>query len=286
MNIIVTGGAGFVGSNLIKRLLKDGHNVVSLDNYSTGKKENEQEGCTYYDCDIRDVVDFGYFMEKPDVIYHLGALARIQPSFKKPANTLEVGILGTMNILEWVKELENKPRMVFAGSSSVHSGMMKNPYTFSKSVADDLCLLYKKHFGVEVSICRFYNVYGPHQLTEGEYCTVVGIFERQYKNQEPLTITGDGFQRRDFTHIDDIVNGLILTSENETCWDEIELGRGNNHSINELANMFNTETTYIDERPGEAKETLCNTLIAKRLIGYKPTRNIEDYIKGVIDETN
>ena len=161
-----------------------------------------------------------------------------------------------MNLLEWVKELENKPRMVFAGSSSVHSGMMKNPYTFSKSSADDLCLLYKKHFGVNVSICRFYNVYGPHQLTEGEYCTVVGIFERQYKNEEPLTITGDGEQRRDFTHIDDIVDGLILTSENETCWDEIELGRGNNHSINELADMFNTETTYIDERPRRRKQIL------------------------------
>ena len=281
MNIMVTGGAGFVGTNLIKRLLKDGHNVVSLDNYSTGKEENHQEGCKYVDADIRDVIDFDYFMEDVDVVYHLAALARIQPSFKNPANTLEVGILGTMNILEWVKELENKPRMVFAGSSSVHSGMMKNPYTFSKSVADDMCLLYKKHFGVEVSICRFYNVYGPHQLTEGEYCTVVGIFERQYKNKETLTITGDGFQRRDFTHIDDIVDGLILTSENETCWDEIELGRGNNHSINELADMFNTETTYIDERPGEARETLCNTLIPKRLIGYEPTRNLEDYVDEI-----
>jgi len=284
MNIMVTGGAGFVGTNLIKRLLKDRHNVVSLDNYSTGKKENHQEGCTYHECDIRDVIDFGYFMEKPDVIYHLGAIARIQPSFKSPANTLEVGILGTMNILEWVRELENKPRVIFAGSSSVHSGKFKNPYTFSKVVADDLCLLYGKHFGVDVSICRFYNVYGPHQLTEGEYCTVVGIFERQYQNQEPLTITGDGFQRRDFTHIDDIVDGLILSSESETCYDEIELGRGNNYSINQIADMFNTKTEYIDARPGEAKETLCDIQIAERLIGYKPKRNIEDYIKEVIGE--
>jgi len=284
MNIMVTGGAGFVGTNLIKRLLKDGHNVVSLDNYSTGKKENEQEGCTYYDCDIRDVVDFGYFMEKPDVIYHLGALARIQPSFKKPASTLEVGILGTMNILEWVRELENKPRMIFAGSSSVHSGMMKNPYTFSKSVADDMCLLYKKHFGVNVSICRFYNVYGPHQLTEGEYCTVVGIFERQYQEGVELTITGDGEQRRDFTHIDDIVDGLILTSENETCWDEMELGRGNNYSINELVQMFNSGYTYLPERPGEARETLCDISQAKEKIGYEPTRNIKDYIHEVTGE--
>jgi UDP-glucose 4-epimerase len=284
MNVMVTGGAGFVGTNLIKRLLKDGHNVVSLDNYSTGTEDNHQEGCTYHDVDIRDVVDFGYFMEKPDVIYHLAAIARIQPSFKNPAPTLEVGILGTMNILEWVRELENKPRMIFAGSSSVHSGKMKNPYTLSKVVADDLCLLYKKHFGVNVSICRFYNVYGPHQLTEGEYCTVVGIFERQYQEGVELTITGDGEQRRDFTHIDDIVDGLILTSENETCWDEMELGRGNNYSINELAKMFNCGYTYLPERPGEARETLCNTLIAKRLIGYEPKVNLDDYIKGVINE--
>jgi len=283
MNIMVTGGAGFVGTNLIKRLLKDGHKVVSLDNYSTGTEDNHQEGCTYHDVDIRDVVDFGYFMEKPDVIYHLAAIARIQPSFKNPAPTLEVGILGTMNILEWVRELENKPRMIFAGSSSVHSGKMKNPYTLSKVVADDLCLLYKKHFGVNVSICRFYNVYGPHQLTEGEYCTVVGIFERQYQEGVELTITGDGEQRRDFTHIDDIVDGLILTSENETCWDEMELGRGNNYSINELAKMFNCGYTYLPERPGEARETLCNTLIAKRLIGYEPKVNLDDYIKGVIN---
>ena len=284
MNILVTGGAGFVGTNLIKRLLKDGHKVVSLDNYSTGKKENEQKGCTYYDCDIRDVVDFGYFMEKPDIVYHLAALARIQPSFENPANTLESGILGTMNILEWVRQLENKPRMIFAGSSSVHSGKLKNPYTFSKVVADDMCLLYKQHFGVNVSICRFYNVYGPHQLTEGKYCTVVGIFERQYQEGVELTITGDGEQRRDFTHIDDIVDGLILTSESETCWDEIELGRGNNYSINELVQMFNSGYTYLPERPGEARETLCNTLIAKRLIGYEPTRNIKDYIHEVTGE--
>ena len=284
MNILVTGGAGFVGTNLIKRLLKDGHNVVSLDNYSTGTEDNHQEGCKYIYADIRDVVDFSYFMEKPDVIYHLGALARIQPSFKNPANTLETGILGTMNVLEWVRELENKPKLIFAGSSSVHSGKLKNPYTFSKNVADDMCMLYKEHFDVDVSICRFYNVYGPHQLTEGEYCTVVGIFERQYKEGVELTITGDGEQRRDFTHIDDIVEGLILTSESETSHKTIELGRGHNHSINELAEMFGCGFTYIPERPGEAKITLCDTSEALIKIGYKPKVNIEDYVKEVINE--
>jgi UDP-glucose 4-epimerase len=283
MNIMVTGGAGFVGTNLIKRLLKDGHNVVSLDNYSTGKKENHQEGCVYHECDIRDVIDFNYFMKDVDIVYHLGALARIQPSFVNPANTLEVGILGTMNILEYAREQGCK--VIFAGSSSVHSGKLKNPYTFSKVVADDLCLLYKKHFNVDTKICRFYNVYGPHQLTEGEYCTVVGIFENQYKEGVELTITGDGEQRRDFTHVDDIVEGLILTAQSDNFdLDTIELGRGNNHSINELAKMFGSEYTYIPERPGEARITLCDISEASKNIGYEPKVNIGDYVKEVISE--
>ena len=283
MNIMVTGGAGFIGTNLIKRLLKDGHNVVSLDNYSTGKKENHQEGCVYHECDIRDVIDFNYFMKDVDIVYHLGALARIQPSFKNPANTLEVGILGTMNILEYAREQGCK--VIFAGSSSVHSGKLKNPYTFSKVVADDLCLLYKKHFNVDTKICRFYNVYGPHQLTEGEYCTVIGIFENQYKEGVELTITGDGEQRRDFTHVDDIVEGLILTAQSDNFEiDIVELGRGNNHSINELAKMFGCGHTYIPERPGEARVTLCDISEAKENIGYEPKVNIGDYVKEVISE--
>ena len=283
MNIMVTGGAGFIGTNLIKRLLKDGHNVVSLDNYSTGKKENEQEGCKYYDVDIRDAVDFDFFMEKPDVIYHLAALPRIQPSFEFPALTMEVGMLGTMNILEWARNKECK--VIYAGSSSVHSGHYSNPYTFSKVMGDELCIAYKKMFEVNAKICRFYNVYGPHQLTEGEYCTVIGVFENQYKEGVDLTITGDGFQRRDFTHVDDIVEGLILTSESEDFdLDIVELGRGHNHSINELAKMFGCGFTYIPKRPGEAEVTLCDISVAKRDIGYEPRINLKDYIEEVISE--
>ena len=283
MNIMVTGGAGFIGTNLIKRLLKDGHNVVSLDNYSTGKKENEQEGCKYYDVDIRDAVDFDFFMEKPDVIYHLAALPRIQPSFEFPALTMEVGMLGTMNILEWARNKECK--VIYAGSSSVHSGHYSNPYTFSKVMGDELCMAYKEMFKVNTKICRFYNVYGPHQLTEGEYCTVIGVFENQYKEGVELTITGDGFQRRDFTHVDDIVEGLILTSESEDFdLDIVELGRGHNHSINELAEMFGCGYTYIPKRPGEAEVTLCDISVAKKDIGYEPRINLKDYIEEVISE--
>jgi len=284
MNILVTGGAGFIGTNLIKELVKDGlHNVVSIDNYSTGKEENEQEGCVYHNVDIRDAVDFDFFMDSPDVIYHLAALPRIQPSFEFPALTMEIGMLGTMNILEWARNKECK--VIYAGSSSVHSGHYSNPYTFSKVMGDELCMAYKEMFGVNSKICRFYNVYGPHQLTEGEYCTVIGVFENQYKEGVELTITGDGFQRRDFTHVDDIVEGLILTSESEEFdLDIIELGRGHNHSINELAKMFGCEFTYIPKRPGEAEVTLCDTSVAKKDIGYEPKVNLKDYVKEVISE--
>ena len=257
--------------------------MVSLDNYSTGTEDNHQEGCEYHNVDIRDAFDFDFFMEKPDVIYHLAALPRIQPSFEYPALTMEIGMLGTMNILEWARE--KKCKVIYAGSSSVHSGHYENPYTFSKVMGDELCMAYKHMFSVDSKICRFYNVYGPHQLTEGEYCTVIGIFEKQYEEGVELTITGDGEQRRDFTHVDDIVDGLILTSESEDFdLDFVELGRGENHSINELAKMFGSGYTYIPARPGEARVTLCDTSIAKKSIGYEPKVNLKDYIKEVTSE--
>ena len=283
MKVMVTGGAGFIGTNLIKGLLKDGHEVVSLDNYSTGTEENHQEGCIYHSVDVRDAFDFDFFMKDPDVIYHLAALPRIQPSFEFPALTMEIGMLGTMNILERARNKECK--VIYAGSSSVHSGHYSNPYTFSKVMGDELCMMYKKIYDVDVSVCRFYNVYGPYQLTEGEYCTVIGIFENQYKEGVELTITGDGEQRRDFTHVDDIVEGLILTAQSDNFEiDIVELGRGNNHSINELAKMFGCGHTYIPERPGEARVTLCDISEAKENIGYEPKVNIGDYVKEVISE--
>ena len=211
MNVLVTGGVGFIGTNLIKRLLDDGHKVVSLDNYQTGKEENEQEGCEYHRVDIRDGIDFDFFMPDPDIIYHLAALPRIQPSFEYPELTFETNVLGTMNIMSWAKE--KGCGVVYAGSSSKHGGIFKNPYTFTKHQGEEIVELYNKVYDVPTAICRFYNVYGPYQLTEGEYCTVVGIFQRQYKNGEELTITGDGEQRRDFSHVYDIVDGFVKCGE-------------------------------------------------------------------------
>jgi len=285
MKALVTGGAGFIGTNLIKRLLKDGHEVVSLDNYTTGLIENEREGCIYHNVDIRDAVNFDFFMENPDVIFHLAALARIQPSFEAPAITFESNVLGTMNILEWARK--DKVPVVYAGSSSTHGGVYKNPYTFTKWQGEELCKLYSKIYDLPTTICRFYNVYGPHHLTEGEYCTVIGIFETQYQSGEELTITGDGEQRRDFTHVDDIVDGLMRCSEHFTFMgEEFELGYGENFSINVIADSFDVAKVYIDARPGEACDTLCTDKKAHKLLGWKPTRNILDYIEDFKNEVD
>ena len=283
MKVLVTGGVGFIGTNLIKELLKNENEVVSIDNYSTGLKENELGGCKYYNVNVCDYKSFDQYIEDVDLVFHLAALPRIQPSFKNPLTTFKTNVEGTINLLDWCKE-KNVP-LVYAGSSSTHGGVYKNPYTFTKWQGEELCKLYSKVYSLQTAICRFYNVYGPHQLTEGEYCTVIGIFERQKNNGEALTITGDGQQRRDFTHVKDIVDGLIkcgldlINEDNSKANGEIfELGRGINYSINEVANMFGGEKTYIDEKKGEVRDTLCIDSKAKELLNWNPKRNLEDYI--------
>tara|TARA_Y100001937_G_scaffold128367_1_gene204241 strand:- start:7238 stop:8119 length:882 start_codon:yes stop_codon:yes gene_type:complete len=285
MNVLVTGGAGFIGTNLIERLLDDGHKVVSLDNYSTGREENEidNKNVTYYNVDLRDAVDFDFFMEKPDIIYHLAALPRIQPSFEFPAITFEANVLGTLNLLEWIRNKEEKIPIIYAGSSSFHGGVYKNPYTFTKWQGEEVIQMYHKTYDIPMSICRFYNVYGPHQLTEGEYCTVIGIFEKQFKEGKELTITGDGEQRRDFTHVFDIVDGIVKCGEQieKSNGQIFELGRGENFSINVVAQSFDWGYTYIPKRPGEVRETLCTDTKAQELLGWKPGVDLLDYIEGV-----
>ena len=291
MKVLVTGGVGFIGTNLIKRLLDDGHKIVSLDNYSTGTKENEleQKGVQYFDVDLRYVHDYDFFIDKPDIIFHIAALARIQPSMEDPTTSIQNNFDSTLNILEWART--KKCPVIFAGSSSFHQGFWDSPYAWSKFAGEQLCKLYNKVYNLPTTVCRFYNVYGPHQIEGGDYAAVIGIFERQYKNNEPLTITGDGEQRRDFTHVDDIVDGLVKCGEKivtdrgyEISGKEFELGRGINFSINEIANMFGEDYSkeYIDARPGEYEMTLCTDDKAKKLLNWDAKINIDDYIEGVI----
>ena len=281
MRALVTGGAGFIGTNLIKRLLSDGHKVVSLDNYTTGKEENEQKGCQYFKVDLVEVSDYSFFMPKPDVIFHLAALPRIQPSFKNPVYTFYSNVAATLNILEWSRNNGNVP-VIYAGSSSANGDKYANPYTYTKWQGEKLCKMYSYIYEVPTAICRFYNVYGPHQLTEGEYCTLIGIFETLYKEGKPLTITGDGEQRRDFTHVEDIVDGLMRVSEHNTFMgQEFEFGRGKNYSVWDIAEAFGKghSIKYIDGRPGEMRETLCKDTKAKDVLDWYPEKDVLDFIK-------
>ena len=208
MKILVTGGAGFVGTNLIKRLVSINHEIISIDNYSTGLQSNHVPGVTYVNLDIKDIGNKSkFYWDKFDVVFHMAAIARIQPSFEKPIDYFETNALGTIKIAELCAS-SNIP-LVYAGSSSHHSGKFKNPYTFSKDVGEETVKLFQMHYNLHASIARFYNVYGPHHLKQGGYCTLLGAWEQCLETGKQVTIYGDGSKRRDFTHVNDIVDALI-----------------------------------------------------------------------------
>jgi len=275
MRILITGGAGFVGTNLIKKLLQQGHTCISVDNYNTGLKENHQEGAVYLEEDIRYKTDYNII--NPEVVFHMAAIARIQPSFDKPKDYFEVNANGTMHLVDWCAK--NNVPLVYAGSSSKHSGKFKNPYTFSKDIGEEIIQLYQEHYNLKASVTRFYNVYGPHQLTEGGYTTLIGRWLNNLKKDLPCEIYGDGEQRRDFTHVDDIVDALVKVIEQEAYGYEFELGRGKNYAVNEVAEMFDIKPTYKEGKPGEARNTLNTDQTAKEVLGWVAKKELFDYIK-------
>ncbi len=281
MRVLVTGGAGFIGANLVNRLIKDNHEVIIFDNLSTGSQYNIHKESKLF---LIDISHNKYFKDKKmddimngvDVIFHLAALPRIGPSFKNPKEVCDINVGGTQNILDLARKYEIP--VIYAGSSSFWGGTYKNPYTFSKWQGEELCKMYERIYGLSVTICRFYNVYGDFMPTEGEYRTVLPIFLEQHKSEEPLTITSDGEQRRDFTHVDDIVEAMMRVVYCNKWGNTYELGRGKNHSINEVAEMFGGDKVYIDEIPGETRNTLCKSELARKKLNWKPKINLKDWI--------
>ena len=282
MQILVTGGAGFIGTNLIKEL-SSYHTIVSIDDYSTGKEENHIDGVKYINGDISDLMDHIATLStpyyQPDIVFHLAAKARIQPSFETPKDYIKTNFNGTYNVVQFCANREIP--LIYAGSSSVHSGKFTNPYTFSKDLGEEVIQLYQKHFGLKASIARFYNVYGPNQLTEGGYTTLIGKWINNIQKGIPCEIYGDGSKRRDFTHVDDIVDALIKIMYSKPYNKVFELGRGKNYSILDVAKMFNINPVFKKDKPGEASETLANISLAKDRLGWYPKINLEDYIKDL-----
>lgn len=283
--IIVTGGAGFVGSHLVDKLIEDGKEVLVIDDFSTGKRKNlNNQAKLWRGNQVTGLQD--YFRHPADmakeveVIFHIAAKARIQPSFGSPWETYESNSSNTIVALEMARHY--KARLIYAGSSTADGDVFLNPYAYTKWLGEQHCKLYHKHYEVEGAIGRFYNVYGPRQIEKGPFSTIMGIFERQWREGKPLTVTGDGKQRRDFTHVEDIVNGLIAMAKENWNFLVFPLGSGKNYTINEVAGMFKLPIEYIPSRPGEVRHTHATIKSTTRTIGWKPMHKLEEYVAGVI----
>ena len=255
--VLVTGGVGFIGTNLINQLLKNGINVVSIDDYSTGNKLNEVKGVKYLNHDIEDI--FSIKEKNFDLCFHLAAQSRVQPSFINPQESVRVNVMGTTKVMEWAKI--NDVKVVYAGSSSKHHDPSDSPYAMTKFLGEEICKLYKKSFSVNVEICRFYNVYGPGENIDEKFGNVIGIWSAKIKKNQPIPIVGDGKQKRDFVHVYDLVDGLIKIGFSEKSHkDAWELGTGINYSVNDLYNIFkkkfNVDSVNIPDQPGNYRKTL------------------------------
>lgn len=280
--VLVTGGAGFIGTNLINRLVKENIEVFSLDDYSTGNKDNESKLAKYIKGDIETI---GNISESNfDICYHLAAQSRVQPSFEDPEASFRSNIQGTLKVMEWAKE--HNVKVIYAGSSSKHHDPADSPYAMSKFLGEEVCKLYKKSYSVNVEISRFYNVYGPYATLDEKFGNVIGIWISQAIKGKPLTIVGDGEQRRDFIHVDDLVDGLIRIANSQLKHqDAWEIGTGINYSINELFEMFNKQfnvsSINIDNQPGNYRQTLrINDDMIKKL-NWSPQDRLNDYITGL-----
>ena len=280
-NILVTGGAGFIGSNLVKKLIEIGCNVTSIDNYSTGTNENEVTGAKYINDDIENIFKLKHNF---DICFHLAAQSRVQPSFDDPQESVRINVTGTTKVIEWARI--NKVKVIYAGSSSKHHDPSDSPYAMTKFLGEEICNLYKKSFNVNVEIARFYNVYGPMEPLDEKFGNVIGIWRAKVDKKLPLPIVGDGNQKRDFTHVQDIVDGLLRISNSEIKHDDAwEIGTGVNYSINELYAMFNQKydisSVSIPDQRGNYRETLRLNDDLINLLNWHPKDRLREYIANL-----
>jgi UDP-glucose 4-epimerase len=231
-----------------------------------------------------DITDISLMPNNFDICFHLAALSRIQPSFLNPSETYRVNTTGTQAVVEWARQTNTK--VIYAGSSSRWHNPYQSPYALYKHLGEEVCKMYKKVYGSNIEIARFYNVYGPHEIVDGDWAAVIGIWRRQVRDGIPITIVGDGEQRRDFTHVDDIVDGLVkIAFSNEKHEDAWELGTGTNYSINQVYNMFRqkfgVDCVYLPDQHGNYRETLRENNDVIERLNWKPTDRLADYINNL-----
>lgn len=278
--VLVTGGAGFVGSNLIRRLLAEGARVISLDNYFAGTEAAHVSGVEYRAGHTKDIERL--VPETPDLIYHLGEYSRVEQSLEEPDVVNDLNTVGTAAVLEFWRK--RKCKLVYAGSSTKFGddGLARNatPYAFTKAANTELVKNYGEWYGLPYAITYFYNVYG-HGERSGRYGTVIAIFAEQVRKGQPITVTSPGTQLRNFTHVDDIVDGLILVGEKGEG-DEFGLGNEKAFSMLEVARLFSEDIVMLPERPGNRMSASID-ISKSRALGWEPKRNLEDEIYKLVE---
>ena len=287
--IIVTGGAGFIGSNLIKYLLKKTkYKIISIDNYSTGSIKNHvrHSNVRYIKNDNINIFKIlKKYKKKIKVIFHFGEFSRIYQSFLKPKECLESNINNSFAVINFAKD--NKIKIIYSATSSAfgNDGKDENlsPYAWSKTKNIELIKNYSKWFGLKYELLFFYNVYGSGQIQTGPMSTVIGIFEKQFKKKIPLTVVKPGTQKRDFTHIDDIINGCYLAFRNGRQ-NEYMLGTDKQYSILQIAKMFKRKIKFLLPRKGDRSCSNIPNNNALTYLGYKAKVNIKDYINNIIQQ--
>ena len=301
MKYLITGGNGFIGSNAAKILTEQGHKVVVIDNLSSDAHDefHYTDEVEYYKYCVTDYVMCSEVFEKhrPDYVLHFAAEARIQNCIQDPVKAYETNLMGTLNMLELCRKHRAK-RFVLSSTSAIYglkNSFMEpiplnedvpadclNSYSLSKYAAEQACEMYSNLYDLSTVCLRYFNVYGPNQPKRGSYAPVIGIFSRQLKNGEKMTIVGDGLQTRDYVHVADVVNANIFAavSSKNLYGDVFNVGSGKNYSVLELAKMMKGEYTYLPERLGEARHTLADTTKIKKYFGWEPKKSLIEYMEN------
>ena len=294
---VVTGGAGFIGSNLTNKLLDMGHKVIVLDNFVSGKRSNlsrhNKKNLKIVNIDISKSENLDKYFKKVDYVFHLAALAEIIPSFKNPEKYFNNNVIGTLNVLNAAKKTKIK-KMIYAASSSCYGAPkkfptsekdkidLKHPYAVTKFVGEELVMRYALMFNMPNISFRFFNVYGPRLNVSNQYSAVIGNFLSQTKSKKALTVVGDGKQTRDFIHVDDLINAFIKIIKSKFENKIYNLGSGKRTSINTIAKIFGGKKKFIPIRPGEPKNSVADIKKIKKDINWKPKISIEQGIKKLL----